>query len=108
VTSSKSPRGGARQLPHAEVVDDEQGHGSEIGEVLLPGSIEGGVGDLRDQRVSFAVDDAMDLLDGYTSDRLGEMTLAGAWRAREEDVLTLADETRGGQVRRRGRDSSSC
>ena len=40
----------------------------------------------------------MALQDGGAADRLREMTLAGAGRAEEEDVLALQDEAAGGQV----------
>ena len=41
--------GGVRQFPHAEVVDDQQRHGREIGEVGLAGAVERGVGDFLER-----------------------------------------------------------
>src|SRR5712692_8316236 len=69
------PRGG-RELTHAEVVDDEQGHGGELDEVGLPRAAELGVGELVDERMGLAVQDAMALLDDGAAEGLGEMTLA--------------------------------
>ena len=86
------------QLPHAEVVDDEQRHGGEISQVVLACAVQGGVSDLLHEGVRLAVDDAVALQDGSAADGLGEMALAGAGRAQEERVLALSDETCGGQV----------
>jgi hypothetical protein len=44
------------------------------------------------------VDDAIALENRGTPDRLRQMALAGAWRSEEEDVLTLGDEARGGEL----------
>ena len=100
--------GGVRQLPHAEVVDDQQRHGGEIGEVVLAGAVERGVGDLLEQRVRLAVEDAIALLDRGAADGLGEVALAGAWRAEKERVLALRDEARRWPARGSARGSSSC
>ena len=50
------------------------------------------------QRVRFAIDDAIALLDRGAADRLREMALAGARRAEEERVFALADEAGGGEL----------
>ena len=100
--------GGVRQLAHAEVVDDQQRHGGEVGEIVLAGAVERGVGDLLEQGVGLAIEDAMALLDGGASDGLREMALAGAGRAEEERVFALGDEAAGGELVDRARDSSSC
>ena len=92
--------GGVRQLAHAEVVDDQQRDGGEIGEVLLAGAVERGVGDLLEQRVRLAVEDAVALLDRGAADGLGEMALAGAGWAEKERVLALRDEARRWRARR--------
>ena len=58
-------------------------------------------GDLREffeEGVSLAVDHAIALLDRRTTDRLSEMTLAGAWRAEEEHVLALRDKASDGEL----------
>ena len=55
-----------------------------------------------------AIEDAMALQDGRAADRLREMTLAGARRSEQEDVLALQDEAGRGQVVDRARGSSSC
>ena len=82
--------GGVRQLAHAEVVDDEQRDGRELGEVVLARAVERRVGELLEQRVRLAVEDAIALLDGGAADGLGQVALAGAGRAEEERVLALA------------------
>ena len=52
-----------RELPHAQVVDDEQRHGRQVGEQELARAIDRGVGDLLEQGMRFAVEDAIALLD---------------------------------------------
>ena len=69
--------GGGRELAHAEVVDDEQRDSGELGEVLLAVAIEDSVGDLVEQDVCLAVEDAVALADGGAADGLGEVALAG-------------------------------
>ena len=81
-----------RQLAHAEVVDDQQGHSRQLREEGLARAIERGVGDLFHQGVGFAIDDPVALLDRGVADRLREMAFAGAGRAEEERVFALADE----------------
>ena len=78
-----------RQLAHAEVVDDEQRHGGEVGDVVLAGAVEGRVGELFEEHEGLAVADLVALLDRGVPDGLGEMALAGAGRAEEEHVLAL-------------------
>ena len=97
-----------RQLAHPEIVDDEQRHRREIGEEVLALAVERGVGDLLDQHVRLAIDDAPALLDRGTSDRLREMALASAGRPEEERVLAQDHEARPSPARTRGRGSSSC
>ena len=97
-----------RQLAHAEVVDDQQRHGRQVGEEGLARAVERGVGEFLEQRVRFAIDDAIALLDRGAADRLGEMALAGARRAEEEGVFALADEAGGRELVDAARDSSSC
>jgi len=70
--------GGERQLAHAKVVDDEQGHGHQKLHGFFAHAIERGVGQLVEQGVSFAVEHAVSLLDGRLSDGLREMAFAGA------------------------------
>src|SRR5437660_354813 len=86
------------QLSHAQIIDDEQRHGSEVREKRLPGPIERRVGEFFEQRVRFAVEDAIALLDHRAANRLGEMTFPGPWWPEQERILTLRDETAGGEV----------
>ena len=100
--------GRVRQLPHAEIVNDQDGHGREVGEVVLARALERGVGDLFEERVRFAVEDAVALLDRGAADRLREVALARARRPEEERVLALGDEAAGGEFEDERPGSSSC
>jgi hypothetical protein len=84
--------GGGRQLTHAEVVDDEQRDGRELVEAFLACAIEDGVGDLLDEDVGLAVEDADALLDRRAADGLRQVALPRAGRPEEEDVLSAVDE----------------
>ncbi len=90
--------GGVRELAHAEVVDDEQGDRRQLDEEGLAGAVERGVCQLLEQRVRFAIEHAVALMNGGPPDGLGEMTLACARRAEEEDVFPLQDEAPGRQL----------
>ena len=87
------------QLAHAEVVDDEQVRAGQLGEVVLAGLGERGLGEFFEEDVRFAVEDAIALLDGGASDRLGKVTLAGTPLADQQDVLALGDEACGGELK---------
>jgi len=87
-----------RELPHAEVVDDQQRDGREFHRVGLARAGERGLREFLQQRGRLPVNDAVALLDRRTADRLSEMTLAGAGRSEKEYVLTLADESGGGDL----------
>ena len=87
--------GGVGQLAHAQIVDDEQRDGAQLGEIGLAGVGERGLGELFEQGVGLAIQHAVALLDGGTADGLREVALAGARRAEEEGILALCDEARG-------------
>ena len=89
---------GVWEFPDAEVVDDEQRDGGQLGEEILAGPIERGVRHLFEQRMGFPIGDAMALVDRRPADRLGEMTLARTRRAEEEDIFALEHEAARGQV----------
>ena len=91
-----------RQLAHAEVVDDEQGHAGQLGQIGLAGVGERRFGEFFKEGVRFAVDDAVALLDGGPSDGLGEMALARTGRTDQECVFALGDEPRGGELEDEG------
>ena len=74
------------------------GHGGQVGEQRFARAVERGLGDLFDEQVGFAIDDAIALLDGGAANRLGEMAFAGARRPEEERVFALLDEARGGEL----------
>ena len=42
--------GGGRELAHAEVVDDEERHGGELGHLLAARAVDAGLGELFEQR----------------------------------------------------------
>src|SRR5207247_11424812 len=90
--------GRVRQLSHAEIIDDEERHGGQIGEIRLPRAIERRVSELLQQRVRLAIDDAIALQDRGTADGLREVTLARPRRSEEEHVLALGDEARRGEL----------
>ncbi len=75
-----------------EVVDDEQRDGRQFGDEGFAGPVERGIGELLQQGVGLAVEHAVALVDRGAANRLGEMTLAGARWAQEEDVFALLDE----------------
>ena len=62
-----------RQLAHAEVIDDEQGHDRELGEEILARAIERGVGEFLQEDVGFTIEDAVPLQDGRAAERLREV-----------------------------------
>src|SRR5213594_4008214 len=75
---------GGRELPHAQVIDDEEGDSRELGHALAAGARERGVGELLEEAVRLAVQHAMALLDERAAERLSEVTLARARRAEEK------------------------
>src|SRR2546425_1414510 len=59
-----------RKLPHPEIVDDEQRHGRDEGDVVLPRAGELGFGEILDEDVRLAIEHAVALLDRGEADRL--------------------------------------
>ena len=72
--------------------------GREVRERGLAGASQLGVGEVVDERVRFAVDDAMALLDDGQADGLREMTFPRAGRPEEQPVLVLSDEASRGEL----------
>ena len=93
---------GVGQLAHAEVVDDEQGHAGQLRQVVLAGLGQGRLGELLEEGVGFAVDDAVALLDRGAADGLSQVALPRAGRADEQSVLALGDEAGGGELEDEG------
>src|SRR3989442_15379109 len=91
-------RRGVRQLPHAEVIDDQQRHGREIGEVRLACAVERGVREFFHQRVRLAIENAVALLDDGTADGLSQVAFPRPWWPKKERVFPLRDETAGGEL----------
>lgn len=75
------------------IVDDQQGYGGEIGKVVLTGAVQRGIRELFEQHEGFAIAHLVALLDRGMPDGLRQMALARAWRAEEERVLALGDES---------------
>jgi hypothetical protein len=82
--------GGERQLAHAEIVEDERGHGDQELHVLFTGAVERGFGEIIEQGVGLAIEHAVSLLDGGLADGLRQVTLAG-W-AEKQGVFVAGDE----------------
>lgn len=72
--------GRGRRLAHVEIVDDAQGHGAQHGEDPLARALEGGVGQLLEEPMRFAIAHAVPLLDRRLAEGLGQVALAGAPR----------------------------
>ena len=73
---------GVGQLAHAEIVDDEQWHTTYRFHELFARAIGDGIGQIIEQDMRFSIHHAVVLLNGRVTDGLGQMTLAGAARAR--------------------------
>lgn len=63
------------QFPHPEIIDNQQGHGRDVGEIGFARAGEGGVGEFLEQRVRLTIPDAVALLNRGVADRLGPVTL---------------------------------
>ena len=76
--SSRILGGGERQLTHAQIVDDEQGHSQQELHVLFARTFEFGFRQFIEQGVSFAAEHAISLLDGGLSNGLRQVTFPRA------------------------------
>ena len=65
---------------------------------MLARAGERGLGEFFEQCMRLAIHHAVALQDGGAPDRVREVTLAGAGRPEEEDVVALGDEARGGEL----------
>ena len=66
------------ELAHAEVINDEQGHGGDRIHIGFARAIGNGVGEFVEQHMRFAIEDLEVLLDCGVADGLSKVTLAGA------------------------------
>ena len=71
--------GGERQLAHAQIVDDEQGHCHQELHLFFACAVECCFCEFIEQGVGFTVEHAVALMDGCVPDGLGQVTLAGDW-----------------------------
>jgi hypothetical protein len=86
------------ELPHPEVVDDEERDGGQISEIGFAGPVERRVGELLEERVRFAIEDALALLDHGAAEGLRQVAFPRPWWPEKERVLALRDETPRGQL----------
>jgi hypothetical protein len=70
---------------------------ADLGAELAEVAEFAGLGDVLDELVGFTVEDLVAALDGGGSQRLGDVALAGAGGADDEDVLLGVDELEGGE-----------
>jgi len=89
--------GRGRELPHPQIIDDQQRDGAEGGEDVLARAIERGVGQLLEEQMGLAVQHAMALLDRRLAERLRQVTFPRAGGADQQNIFTLGDETTGGE-----------
>ena len=83
---------GVRELPHGEIVDQEERDGGELRQVWLPRARQLGIREFLEQHVGFAVEHAMALLDHGEADRLCQVALARAGRPVKQAVFVLGHE----------------
>lgn len=81
-----------------EVIDDEEIGGEEAAEFGLPGVVGAGGEEGAEELGGFEEEDGVAEAAGVVAEGLGEVGLAGAGRAVEEDVLAARDEEAGGEV----------
>ena len=89
---------GVRQPFHPEIVNEQERDGGDLREVGLARAGELGVGELLEEDVGLAVEDAMALLDRGEADGLHQVALPGAGRPEEQAVLVRGDEAAGGEL----------
>jgi len=89
---------GVRQLPHGEIIDEEERDGGELRQVLLPRARQLGISEFIEQHVGFAVERALALLDHGEADRLRQVAFARAGRTLKQSVFVLGDEAAGGEL----------
>ena len=87
-----------RAFTNPEVIDDEQGDAGQLGQVGLAGVDERGLGELFEEGVGLAVEDAVARLDGGAADGLSDVTFSRTGRADQQGVLALSDESGGGEL----------
>lgn len=75
-----------------------RGHGHDVGEIGFARAGDRALRELLEQRVRLATEHPIALLDRRVSEGLGHVTLAGARRPDDEDVLVLRSEAAGGEL----------
>ena len=85
------------ELSEEEIVEQEQVGAAYLGSELAEVAELTGLGDVLDELVGLAIEDLEAALDGGGSEGFGNVALAGAGRADDEDVLLGVDELQGGE-----------
>lgn len=98
VKAQPAGRSEAREERPVSAVDDEERDGRQLGEEGLACAVERRVGQLLQEDVGFAIEDAVALENRRSANGLGEVTLAGARWSKKQRVLPLRNEARDGQV----------
>ena len=80
------------------LVDNQQRHGGQHLHVLFMFAIQGGVGQIFQQRVRFPIEHAVALQDDGVSDGLGKMAFPAPRGPHEKPILAPADEAGGRQI----------
>jgi hypothetical protein len=91
---------GVGQLPHPEVIDEEEGHGGELREGGLAGAGELGLREILEQDMGLAVEHAVPLLDRGEAEGLGEVAFPGVKRPGGSDPETACVPLLGSRTRR--------
>ena len=86
------------QSAQEQVIDDEQACSGELLAVLAELAELSGLVDFVDQHMRFAIEDAVAMLDGDESERLGDMALAGARFTNEQRILPGVEELERGEL----------
>jgi hypothetical protein len=86
------------QLAHAEVIDDQQRDGRQRFHELPARAIDDCLGQLIEQYMRLAVENAIALLNGRLTDGLCQMTLAGAAGAEKQCIFPPLNESGRGQI----------
>jgi hypothetical protein len=68
------------QLPHAQIVDDQERNPRQIGKIVFTRAIKRRVGKFFEERMRFTIEHAIALLNHGAADGLGQMTFPRPWR----------------------------
>ena len=89
---------GGGELAHAEVVQDQDGGAGELGEPLVPGAVGPSAGEVGQDAAGLDEPGLGPGADGEVGEGLGDVALADADRAVEDDRLAGGEPAQGGEV----------